>query len=341
MAISVVDPVTPAFARMKLICFAPFDFKKWLALGFCAFLATCDQQGGQGANFNYSGPGPGGGPGNDISDAIRWAENNAALLAGIVVGVVALVIGFSALAAFLGARGKFMLIDGVVHNRGEVIRPWHDYAHLANSFFQLRLIIFLLTFAAVIIPLGLWTAMAWDELKAGSVQAPMVVAGVVLGFVAFFAFVSLGAFNWLLATLIVPIMYKLDVTVGEALRIFRRDVMKGNVGAIILFFLFQLLLGLAAGVGMAMVMCMTCCITALPYVSCVAFLPVFVFFQCYDVYFLQQFGPAFAIFDTPNVCSVCGYDLRGSVGREQCPECGAAINQLPTEHPPDHPPTMP
>jgi hypothetical protein len=339
MAISVTDPVAPAFERMKLICFKPFDFKKWIALGFCAFLATCDQQGTQGPSFNY-GTGPGGG---GIADATRWAENNPALLAGIIVGGLAALALVAALVAFLSSRGKFMFIDGVVHNRGEVARPWREYAHLANSYFKLRFALLLGTFATVLLPLGGWTALAWDELKRGSVQGSTVVIAVILGATAFFGVVAISIFNWLLATLVMTIMYKFDVTVGEALRIFRRDVMKGNVGAIVLFFLFQLVLGMGVGMGMMTVMCMTCCITALPVVSSIAFLPVFVFFQCYDIYFLQQFGSAYALFETPNVCSVCGYDLRGSVGRPQCPECGAAINQPapPPQSVPDHPPTMP
>jgi hypothetical protein len=344
MAISVIDPVTPAFERMKLVCFKPFSFSKWLTLGFCAFLATCDQQGVQGPNFNYSTGrgGPGGGPSDGIADAIRWAEHNAALLAAIVIGVLVLIVAFSALAAFLGSRGKFMFLDGVVHNRGEVVRPWNDYAHLANSFFKLRFALMLLSFASVFVPVGLWFMLAWGELRQGNVQPPMIVAAVVLGLLIFFAMVALGLFHWLLVTLIVPIMYQFDVGVGEALRIFRHDVMRGNVGAIILFCLFQIVLGLVAGIAMVIVMCLTCCVAALPYISCVVFLPVFVFFQCYDVYFLQQFGTAFRIFDSPGICSVCGYDLRGSAGQTHCPECGAAIGDPDAGYqPPAAPPTSP
>ena len=40
MTISVIDPVSPAIERTKLVLFQPFDLGKWFKLGFCAFLAT-------------------------------------------------------------------------------------------------------------------------------------------------------------------------------------------------------------------------------------------------------------------------------------------------------------
>jgi len=342
MAISVIDPITPALARMKLVCFQPFDIGKWFTLGFCAFLATCDQQGGQGANFNAGGGRGGPGGGNPVGDALRWIESNAALAAAIVAGVLVLIVAIEAVTAWLGARGKFMFLDGVVHNRGAVVKPWNDYAHLADSFFKLRFGLMLLGMAVVAVPIAVWLAMAWGEIKQGSVQTPTVIAAVLMGALVLFAVLALAAINWVLVTLVIPIMYQFDVGVGEAIRIFRRDVMAGNVGAIILLFLMQIVLGLAVGIAMLFVMCATCCIAALPYLSCVVFLPVFVFFQCYDLYFIQQFGPAFRIFDAAGVCSVCGYDLRGSVGRTQCPECGAPISEPDTGYqPPAAPPTSP
>jgi len=51
MNISVFDPLTPAWNHMVRILFKPFAFKKWCALGFCAFLAQCGQQGGNPSNF--------------------------------------------------------------------------------------------------------------------------------------------------------------------------------------------------------------------------------------------------------------------------------------------------
>jgi hypothetical protein len=58
MSLSVIDPIQPAIARTKLILFQPFQFGKWLTLGFCAFLMSL-AEGGYG--FNGGGGGGDGG----------------------------------------------------------------------------------------------------------------------------------------------------------------------------------------------------------------------------------------------------------------------------------------
>ena len=45
MKISVIEPITPAWNHMVRILFKPFDFKKWLALGFCVFLPRVENKG--------------------------------------------------------------------------------------------------------------------------------------------------------------------------------------------------------------------------------------------------------------------------------------------------------
>ncbi len=54
--VSVIDPVTPAIDRVKLILFKPFELRKWFVIGFCAWLAYLGAGGGGGG-----GPGGGGG----------------------------------------------------------------------------------------------------------------------------------------------------------------------------------------------------------------------------------------------------------------------------------------
>ena len=63
--ISVIDPITPAWNHVVRILFKPFEFKKWLALGFCAFLAQCSEGGG-------SGGGNAPIPSKAFEDVITW-----------------------------------------------------------------------------------------------------------------------------------------------------------------------------------------------------------------------------------------------------------------------------
>ncbi|MDE3246522.1 MAG: hypothetical protein KGN80_10575, partial [Acidobacteriota bacterium] len=94
----------------------------------------------------------------------------------------------------------------------------------------------------------------------------------------------------LLLDFIVPIMYRLEVKTVEAISVFRQEILPGHTGAFVLFYLMKIALGLAAAVVIIAGTCLTCCIAGLPYLSSVAFLPIFVFFRCYSLCFLEQFG---------------------------------------------------
>ena len=48
MAIQYIDPLSRGWGRMKRALFKPFDFKKWLLVGFTAFLAQLADFGGGG-----------------------------------------------------------------------------------------------------------------------------------------------------------------------------------------------------------------------------------------------------------------------------------------------------
>ena len=50
--IEIFKPFGEAFELMKKILFQPFDLKKWLVIGFAAWLANLGAGGGVG-NFNY------------------------------------------------------------------------------------------------------------------------------------------------------------------------------------------------------------------------------------------------------------------------------------------------
>ena len=49
--VSVIDPIGPAFEKVKTILFRPFDLGKWFIIGFCAWLARLGE-GGFHFNFN-------------------------------------------------------------------------------------------------------------------------------------------------------------------------------------------------------------------------------------------------------------------------------------------------
>jgi len=109
----------------------------------------------------------------------------------------------------------------------------------------------------------------------------------------------LGLLKLLLRDFVVPIMYKRDLTALDAFRVFRQNILTGRVGPLFLFYLMALVMGLAAAILIVLGTCITCCLAALPYISSVVFLPVFVFFRCYSLYFLEQVGPEWRIIERP------------------------------------------
>ena len=109
--IEIFKPFGEAFELMKRILFQPFDFKKWLVVGFAAWLASL---GGGGGSFNYQPAG--GGEIKKVDDAISQIPHPV-LVAGIVLVIVVVLI-LIAVFAWLRARGGFMFIDCIVKNRG-------------------------------------------------------------------------------------------------------------------------------------------------------------------------------------------------------------------------------
>jgi len=91
----------------------------------------------------------------------------------------------------------------------------------------------------------------------------------------------------------------------------------------VLFFFMWVLLSIAAGTAAIFVICATCCVAALPYVSSVVLLPITVFFVCYAMMYIQQFGDGWIFFH--GQCPKCTYDLRGLDNGQICPECGHSL----------------
>ncbi len=109
--IEIFRPFGEAFELMKKILFQPFDLKKWLVIGFAAWLANlCGGVGG----FNYRY--------NRHEEMQKVNETlsqipHSLLVTGICV-LVCFVLVVIVLFAWLRARGCFMFIDCVAKNRG-------------------------------------------------------------------------------------------------------------------------------------------------------------------------------------------------------------------------------
>jgi len=89
------------------------------------------------------------------------------------------------------------------------------------------------------------------------------------------------------------------VGVTAAWATLRQELLPGNGWRFVGFYLMSFLFGIAAALLMLLGCCLTCCVAVLPYINAVVFLPLFVFFRCYSLGFLEQFGGEWRIIQVP------------------------------------------
>lgn len=297
MSISIVAPLDCAFNRTRRVLFQPFDFGKWFVIGFTAFLAMLGRGGGGGNAFQWRNHQQitGDQVRQAIERVITFVETHVLLIAIIVVCTVLLSAALTALLQWLSSRGMFMFLDNVVRNRAEVKLPWRQYAPHGNSLFALRFVVWIITSIIALAVLASGVMIAWPDIMAWTFGSPAVTAlAVTLPALLVFGIAFL-LFTSMLDDFVVPIMYRHNLRAWPALGVFVRQIVRGHFWLFVLFYLFYIVLGIAAFVLMVLVglltCCCGCCLMSLPYIGTVVTLPLWVFFRCYTVYFLGQFGP--------------------------------------------------
>lgn len=293
--VSIGGPLTRAWARMLLVCFQPFDLVKWLKLGFCAWLATLGEGGG---SFNSPGSHNSGssGSGGGMGEAGAWIEEYLILIIAAAVVLFLIITAILLVLAWLKARGTFMFIDGIARNRGAVIEPWKAHSSLGNNLFVVRTILSVLALFLGILILGLGAALAYVDIVAKEFGVMAIVAIIVsIGLFAVVA-VVFGTIKWVLDQLVVPTMYATRGTVGQAWSQVRAEIMAPYLGAVVLFWLARLGVGIVVAIVALIAILMTCCVGLLPYTGAVILLPLSVLMKSWSMYFVDQFGESFRIF---------------------------------------------
>ena len=332
--IEIFKPFGEAFELMKKILFQPFDFKKWLVVGFAAFLAGLS--GGFNFSFNPFSRWSSQRDHKAIAESFRELGSIGQMdwwvIALLVLGslmILALVLALM----WLGARGRFIFTDCIVRNRGAIVAPWKEFRAQGNSLFLFSLLVVLLLIVLVVI--GLFALML-----------PLVPRGAnaqpALGFwisLSLFVFLVLClAFGWaLLSQLMVPIMYRQRCSATHAFAQAMRLVVT-HPGPIILYVLFLLLLIVAAAMISCTVACVTCCIAAIPYVGTVILLPIPVTLRGFSLLFLRQFGPDYDVwanFVLPEFMPILSPGVPVQAAPIEPP------SPPPSSNPPPHPPPVP
>lgn len=278
--IEIFKPFGDAFELMKRILFQPFDFKKWLVIGFAAWLANLGSGGG-GGSFDY--------PDNQREEAHKLNEAigqipQPVLITGICI-LVCVVLLLIILFAWLRARGRFILVDCIVRNRAAIVEPWKEFRAEGNSFFLFSLLIALIVVPVIVIT-GLVLIVPFIPWR-GQAE-PGVGFWIGISLTAFIS-VCLIVVWALVSQLMVPIMYRQRCRARAA---FAQAVglVSAHPGPILLYVLFFVLLAVAMVMISCVVTCATCCIAAIPYVGTVILLPIPVTLGAFLLLFLRQFG---------------------------------------------------
>ena len=295
--VSVIEPISPAFEKVKTILFSPFDLRKWFVIGFCAWLAYLGSGGGNG------GGGSRGGGTSDAREAFGEAKvfvlGNLGWIIPVGLIVVALIIVIWLVFIWLSSRGRFMFLHCVAENKAEVKVPWAKFRQHANSLFLFRIVLGLIGFAAIGLPLLLAVGCI-VMITAGNGLSVIGVLGIVMIVLVIVAIsISLFLVGKFTTDFVVPIMFLRTTNCVAGWREFL-TILSLNKARFALYILFQIVIGLAIGAIVLTAAFVTCCcaacILALPYIGTVLMLPVLVFKRAYSLLYLGQFGPEFDVF---------------------------------------------
>jgi hypothetical protein len=301
--ISLTLPIDQAMNRVKTMLFQPLDAGKWFVIGFCAWLAYLGENGfGGGGNYNF-GDGHGG---RNLRQAFEQAKdfvlNNLAwLLPLVAVGlVVVLVLGL--VMAWLRCRGQFMFLHCVALNRAEVSQPWQRYAREANSLFLFRMVVGLIGFFCVLPFIAGIVVIILAMVAHGRASVVGVLGALCVTLFTIVVAILFGVIGKLTKDFVVPIQFTRGGTAVEGWRVLY-VLLSENVGHIILYLLFQIVLSLAIFACVVAIVLGTCCIAgcllAIPYLGTVLLLPVLTFQRAYSLYYLAQYGAGFDVLQTP------------------------------------------
>src|SRR6266480_6959838 len=210
--IEIFRPFGEAFELTNKILFQPFDLKKWLIIGFAAFLSGHLA----GVGFNFPSPFGNFESHQTAPEAIslhfdQWKPWLMAAVVVLALLFLALVIALT----WLKARGNFIFTDCVVRNRAAIVEPWREYRKEGNSYFLFLLAVMF----AVLLLAGLMLAsvisLGWLKQRTGEMPPITSIGSIVFLFVFW---VLIIIFVSVVTYFMVPVMYRRRCRAVEAFR---------------------------------------------------------------------------------------------------------------------------
>jgi len=299
LRISVIDPIGPAFEKVKTILFKPFDLGKWFVIGFCAWLAFLGSGGPGGGGGGRGGRPP------DAHEAFGQAKEfvleNLDWIIPVVIFVVMLGIVLWLVFTWLSSRGRFMFLHCVAENKAEVKVPWAKFRQHGNSLFLFRIVLGLIGFVAVGLPILLTVGCIVMMIAGDGAIVIGVLGCVMIGLIAVAIAIVFAVIGKFTTDFVVPIMFLRTTSCTAGWREFL-TILSANKARFVLYILFQIVIAIVIFTIISMGFCIGlcfCCVSLLlliPYIGTVILLPVLVFKRAYSLLYLRQFGPEFDVF---------------------------------------------
>ena len=270
----------------------PFDFKRWLTLGFLAFLDQCGR--GFGSQFP-GGPGGTGGGGNgnggaDVEAGLAWLAAHVVIVSIAAAVVLAFVVALLAVTLWVNSRGVFMYLDNVATGRADVGRPWREHAGHASSYFAWSFGLNLATLTAVLLVVAGIAAASLSMLR-GHVHTQALGIAVIVGLV--FVLLAVIAVSALVSVALrdfaAPLQMATGADCGAALRLFGA-LLRANKGLFALYLLLKVCFSMALAVVVLIVGCCTCCCGFVPVITQTILQPGFYFERAWSVHLLRRLG---------------------------------------------------
>ena len=290
-SINVIDPISPAIEKVKIMLFRPFELSKWFMIGFCAWLAYLGNIGG-GPNFNFSYRHE-----QHFQQAKNFFTENMTWIIPFIIGGVILGIVLCLVFTWLSSRGRFMFLHCVATNRAEVKVPWHSFSRHGNSLFLFRIVAGLVSLLCFVLLGGAIILLIVISTRGNvTISAPAIAGLIALSIIIIPLVIAVALLFKFTYDFVVPIMFLRTASCVDAWRRFWALLSK-NLGKFIVYILFQIVITMAIGGILMAAMCITCCCAAcilvIPYIGTVLMLPLLIFKRAYSLYYLRQFGPSF------------------------------------------------
>ncbi len=300
--ISVIEPVSEALEKMKVLLFRPFNMEKWFIIGFCVWLANLLRGGFyNGMNIN-PGNRKNGEAAEVIAEIVEFVREHIIIVSISAGMVIILLITIFLLCLWLSSRGRFMFLDCLAKNKAQIKEPWKVFKQQANSLFGFRLLVMIIGSAAItalVIPMVAILAI----LKSSAING--ITAGVIF-FVVLLLILAAASLIGLVQTLttdfVVPIMYLQRIRILAGWRKFL-PLLWQHFWKVMLYLAFKVLISICIGaIMLALVFVGCCCLCGIgilffiPYVSTVVTLPFYSFSRLYTLCFFKQFGSEFDVF---------------------------------------------